>query len=148
MTSAALHREWSLKPGDTAAVPGLRHRIMNALRRQTTRDADLWSAEIVVGELLSNSVVHTRGIATVILSWDGDHPMLSITDIGHAADRPDSATAVTPLPQFPGRLPGDALAEGGRGLYLVSSLALDVQVAARARGGSRVSVLLDVAHSA
>ena len=42
------------------------------------------------------------------------------------------------------RLPEDPLAEGGRGLYLVARLALDVAVAARATGGTVVSVTLDL----
>jgi hypothetical protein len=36
------------------------------------------------------------------------------------------------------------MAEGGRGLYLVASLALDVAVAPRATGGTVVSVTLDL----
>jgi hypothetical protein len=42
------------------------------------------------------------------------------------------------------RLPDDLLADGGRGLFLVAHLALDVAVAARATGGSVVSVTLDL----
>lgn len=42
------------------------------------------------------------------------------------------------------RLPDDPLAEGGRGLYLIAHLALDVAVAARSTGGTVVSVTLDL----
>lgn len=141
--------EWALEPADTAAVRRLRHQIMHALRRIATPEADLWAAEIVVAELLSNALAHTSGQAWITLRWDGMHPLLSVADLGpgfapsnsNSNGEPgliDAARTLVP------RLPEDPLAEGGRGLYLVARLALDVAVAARATGGTVVSVTLDL----
>ena len=147
--SASLGRgvrvEWSLEPGDTASVPRLRHRILGCLRALAAPESDLTDAEIVVGELLSNATAHTTGPTWVTLRWDGVHPMLSVADLGpdfvRALDRdgrlPDDRT-------LRASLPADPLADGGRGLYLITTLAHDVAIAPRATGGSVLSVTLDL----
>jgi anti-sigma regulatory factor (Ser/Thr protein kinase) len=129
---------------------------MAALRQDAPSDADLWSAELVVAELLSNAVTHTAGPAFVSLEWDGEHPRLKVADTGPGFTGLSSSTANSPVPagdaDTPGQatpmtwpqLPADPLAEGGRGLYLVSRLALEIEVAAGRHGGSQVSVTLDV----
>jgi hypothetical protein len=73
---------WYLRSADTAAVPPLRHEIMSYLRHQAEAGSDFASAELVIGELLSNAVAHTSEQARVSLRWDGDHPVLSVTDLG------------------------------------------------------------------
>jgi anti-sigma regulatory factor (Ser/Thr protein kinase) len=131
--------EWSIDPGDTGAISGVRRDVMNTLRQNAVRDADLWSAEIIIAELLSNAVTHTSGPAFISLCWEGDHPLLSVWDAG-----PGPAI----LPPLPAVLPDDDLADGGRGLFLVTTLALTVTVSAHGCGGSQVSVVLDIARSA
>jgi anti-sigma regulatory factor (Ser/Thr protein kinase) len=139
--------DWALEPADTAAVRRLRHQIMQTLGRIATADADLSATEIVVAELLTNALAHTSGRAWVTLRWDGTHPLLSVADLGPGfaltggvagSGLIDAARTLVP------RLPDDPLAEGGRGLFLVAHLALDVAVAARATGGTVVSVTLDL----
>ncbi len=127
--------EWLLRPSDTAAVPAVRHGIMDLLRQQAASESDLWSAEIIVAEVLSNAVTHTSGPAFVSLRWEGDHPVLSVWGDG-------PGPALVPAPSEP----PDVLADGGRGLYLVASLALDVSVARRS-GRSQVNVKLDIART-
>jgi anti-sigma regulatory factor (Ser/Thr protein kinase) len=136
--------EWSLEPADIAAIPRLRQQIMRVLGRLATTDADLGASEIVVAELLSNALAHTAGRAWITLRWDGVHPLLSVADVGpgfSVAARPGLINAARTLVP---RLPDDPLADGGRGLYLVAYLALDVAVAERSTGGSVVSVTLDL----
>jgi anti-sigma regulatory factor (Ser/Thr protein kinase) len=140
--------EWSLLPGDTASVPDLRHRIVRCLDALAAPGSDLTDAEIVVGELLSNAMAHTRGPTWVSLRWDGVHPMLSVADVG-----PSLARVLDEGGRFPATdadrtlraaLPTDPLADGGRGLYLITTLARDVAVSPRATGGSVLSVTLDL----
>jgi anti-sigma regulatory factor (Ser/Thr protein kinase) len=172
MTVARLHRrqrprdlsrggrvEWSLEPADTAAIPRLRQRIMRLLGRQASRDADLAASEVVVAELLTNALAHTAGKAWVSLRWDGTHPLLSVADLGPGfptgeasagAGASGGTTIVGPRPPMTterslvAQLPEDPLADGGRGLYLVAHLALDVAVVTRSTGGSVVSVTLNL----
>ena len=138
--------EWVLRPGDLAAVPRLRHRIMRRLGEMAAPDADLDATELVVAELLNNAIAHTGGPAWISLRWDGAHPLLSVADVG-----PGFGTAKTGLAglvdlrrTLTPHLPSDPMAESGRGLYLVARLALDVAVASRATGGTVVSVTLDL----
>lgn len=137
--------EWALEPADTQAVHRLRHQIMQTLTRIAGPDADLAASEIVVAELLTNALAHTDGRAWVSLRWDGDHPLLSVADLGPgflicAAGAGLIAVDRTLTP----RLPADPLAETGRGLFLVAELALDVAVADRVTGGTVVSVTLNL----
>jgi anti-sigma regulatory factor (Ser/Thr protein kinase) len=139
--------EWALEPADTAAVRRLRHQIMQALRRIAVAGADLSSAEIVVAELLTNALAHTSGQAWISLRWDGVHPLLSVADLGPGfalSDGTGGPALIDAARTLVPRLPDDPLAEGGRGLFLVARLALDVAVAARATGGTVVSVTLDL----
>ena len=139
--------EWALEPADPAAVTRLRHQIMVNLARRAAPDADLDATAVVVAELLTNALAHTTDRAWVSLRWDGVHPLLSVADLGPGF----AAAARTRHPGWIGagrtllpRLPDDPLAEGGRGLFLVAHLALDVAVAERATGGTVVSVILDL----
>jgi signal transduction histidine kinase len=138
--------EWVLRPGDLAGVPRLRHRIMERLRRIAAADADLDATELVVAELLNNALAHTGGPAWVSLRWDGAHPLLSVADVGPGFGTTKNGLAglVDPRRTLTPCLPSDPMAENGRGLYLVARLALDVAVAARATGGTVVSVTLDL----
>jgi anti-sigma regulatory factor (Ser/Thr protein kinase) len=134
--------EWALEPADTAGVSRLRHQIMDSLRQIAAADDDLAGCEIVVGELLNNALAHTRGRAWISLRWDGDHPLLSVADLGPGFPRRPSL--IDAEHNLIARLPDDPLSEGGRGLYLIAHLALDVAVAARSTGGTVVSVTLDL----
>ncbi|MFI7587610.1 ATP-binding protein [Spongisporangium articulatum] len=124
--------EWSLGPGDAGSARTIRHLITQALRDAAVPGSDLDSAELVVGELLSNVVVHTSGPARVCLSWDGRYPQLEVVDHGPGTE------------DLPWVLPQDPLATGGRGLYLVAQLARGVSVEARPTGGATITVTLDV----
>jgi anti-sigma regulatory factor (Ser/Thr protein kinase) len=134
--------DWALEPEDTGGVSRLRHQIMDSLAQLAADNADLGSTEIVVGELLSNAIAHTSGRAWISLRWDGVHPLLSVADLGPGFPAGpewfDGERNLIP------RLPSDPLSEGGRGLYLISHLALDFAVAARSTGGTVVSVTLDL----
>ena len=113
--------EWSLDPGDTASVPDLRHRIVGCLRALAAPGSDLTDAEIVVGELLSNALAHTRGPTWVQPALGRRRTRCSASPTsarssrapsaaGDLTHRPRTATArCTP------ELPADPLADGGRG---------------------------------
>ncbi len=124
---------------DAQAVPPLRREIMTFLSRQTGPDADLASAELVIGELLSNAVAHSPERARVSLRWDGEHPVLTVADVGRRA----GARSVDGAPALPADLPADLLADGGRGLYIAEQLSRTLKVQARA-GGSVVSATLNL----
>lgn len=141
---------WRLPAADPSAAQLVRHRVMAALRagagvRPPSAAADLDSAELVVAELLNNTIRHTTGPAWLALSWRGLHPLLSVGDQGAGftrfADVTDGSGELHP------RLPGDPLAEHGRGLFLVRQVARDVVVVRRPTGGSVISVTLELTRN-
>ena len=143
---------------DAQTVPPLRREIIGFLRRQARPDGDFASAELVIGELLSNAVAHGPARARVTLRWDGDHPVLSVADVGRAraaasavhdlapreqadAGLPDAGLPDAGLPDAV--LPTDPLADRGRGLFIADQLSRGLSVRARATG-SVVSATLDL----
>ncbi len=145
--------EWVLEPADTAAVRRLRHQIMQTLARIATPEADLSATGIVVSELLTNALAHSSGRAWVSLRWDGEHPLLSVADLGPGFTLPDvtagrpGASLIDAARTLVPRLPDDPFAESGRGLFLVAHFALDVAVAPRSTGGTVVSVTLNLSRT-
>jgi PAS domain S-box-containing protein len=120
---------WSFAAADHAAAVAARHAFVAALREAGVPEARCATAELVFGELVSNATRHTRGQVDVRLEWPERRPVLHVLDEG------------------PGYHPGgfeaaDALAESGRGLFLVAMLAEDFNVTKRPSGGSHTRAVL------
>ncbi len=130
--------DWYLSGGEAAAVSALRHRIRDHLARHAGPGSDLSDAELVVQELLANAFEHAAGPAWVNLSWTQDRPSLVVRDLGAGFTLTDPALHVE------SDEPPDLDGEGGRGLFLVSHLAPELDVAARRGGGTEVTAVLPV----
>jgi anti-sigma regulatory factor (Ser/Thr protein kinase) len=111
----------------------LRREFMAVLHANGTGDFD--AAELVYGELVGNAVRHAPGCIVVRLLWDDDAPTLTVHDNGEPF-RVDPA------------LPADPFAEGGRGLFIVRALALDLRVEDVAGDGTQVLARLPVRRAA
>ena len=70
--------------------------------------------ELIVGEILANTVEHAPGLVSMEVDWSDAAPVVTVVDTGPGLER------------FAAQLPEDALTEDGRGLYLVQTLARDV----------------------
>ena len=93
-------------------------RVMQAILQRLVdsgRTVDAWASQLIIIEILGNVVKHTAGQATVTLSLANGEPTLAVCDEG---------------PQFTLLPPHavDPFSEGGRGLFLVRTLAQDVSV--------------------
>jgi hypothetical protein len=89
---------------------------------------------------LANAFEHADGPAWVSVRWDEPHPVISVASLGpgfppHLLGR-----------HSPGATRPDPVGGGGRGLFLAAHLARDLDIAARAAGGSVVRATLDVAR--
>jgi anti-sigma regulatory factor (Ser/Thr protein kinase) len=150
--------DWYVTPDDPAAISALRHQVRDYLARHAAEGSDLSVAELVLQELLTNAIEHTAGGAWVRLTWLEEQPDITIWDLGpgfdvaHDVSRraiPDvglDATDAAGSSPYP--LDVDELDEGGRGLFLVTHLAEEFDVAVRAGGGSRVHARLPVHRAA
>lgn len=155
--------DWYLTREDPRAVHALRHQVRDYLERHAAPESDLDAAELVFDELVVNAVEHTDGPAWVRLSWLEEQPDVTVWDLGSGFDLPGHlAGLVVPEAALDGSETGgspygledaadadplgalEAVRESGRGLFLVSHLAEEFGVAARAGGGSEVHVRLPV----
>ena len=123
-------QRWSFDTGDIATAQRTRARFAAILADADMLDDDVFTAELIFGELLSNAVRYAPGGVEVVLDWGG-----GTTAIVHFLDRGPGFVVIP-------RLPTDLLSERGRGLFLVWSLSEDFNVTKRADGGSHVRVVL------
>jgi anti-sigma regulatory factor (Ser/Thr protein kinase) len=88
------------------------------------------TAELIVAELLGNVVRYARGRVDVVLDCSADVPVLHIIDGGAGFEHNP-------------RLPADAYAENGRGLFIVAELAREFTISRAPGGGSHARVVLE-----
>jgi PAS domain S-box-containing protein len=116
----------ALDPGEAYDVAA---QIRMRLRAAGYSSERLVTAELVIAELIGNTVRHAPGTIEVLLELGGAHPVVHVLDRG-------------PGFEFAAKLPLDPYSETGRGLFLISTLAEDLHVERRADGGSHARVVL------
>jgi anti-sigma regulatory factor (Ser/Thr protein kinase) len=128
--------DWYVNASDDVdAVSSLRREIREYLQRHAEPGSDVDGAELIAAELLQNGVMHAGAPVWVSLSWPGPHPILTVADLGPGFD-------------IDAELPDDPLAlGGGRGLFIVSRLARQLEAARRRVGGSIVHAELPVTQA-
>jgi serine phosphatase RsbU (regulator of sigma subunit)/anti-sigma regulatory factor (Ser/Thr protein kinase) len=126
---------WSFDAANALAAHQTRNEILAALRRGGLGAEQLFAAEMIYSELIGNVVRYARGQIDVFLDMLGPAAVLHVIDTG-------GGFFVNP------KLPADALAERGRGLFIVTELARDFSVAPRtqARGSHARAVLRGQLH--
>lgn len=122
---------WKYASGAEIEAGRLRRSIMSYIRRHGTPLSDFGGAELICGELIANAVRHAPGHVTVALDWSQDAPTVTIAEVG------PPFSIVQPLP-------ADALAETGRGLFIVRSLARKIELDSRPWDGTKITVELPV----
>jgi anti-sigma regulatory factor (Ser/Thr protein kinase) len=123
-------RRWTFDTADAVTAQRARSVFAAALDEAGMLDDDVFTAELIFGELLSNAVRYAPGRIEVVLDWTQ-----GATAILHFMDRGPGFIVVP-------RLPTDLLSERGRGLFLVWSMSEDFNVTKRADGGAHVRVVL------
>ena len=106
--------EWRFASADEIYPSTMHEEIMLALHEHGMANSDFNSAEVIYGELISNAIRHAAGSVRVRLDWQNDFPTLSVHDEQRATV---TRRAIA--------LPEDPLAESGRGLFIVKTLARD-----------------------
>jgi len=134
LTVAALARRpglrWDIDPRDRVGTQAARAAIVNELARRDYPHRLRPSAELILAELIGNLARYAPGEAELLLEWNGHQPVLHVRDRG-------------PGFEFAAKLPPDIYSESGRGLFMISSFALDFQVTRRLDGGSHARVVLN-----
>lgn len=125
--------DWFFDARDSDSLASLRKEFGGYLRRHAEADSDVEGAEVAFSELLTNAVKHAPGPAWIHLDWSERQPCVDVHDLG-------------PGFELDTTLPEDPFALGGRGLFIVSHLTEELEVAAKAAGGSRVRAKLPVSR--
>ncbi|HEY0380857.1 MAG TPA: SpoIIE family protein phosphatase [Candidatus Elarobacter sp.] len=123
-------RRWMFDTEDHATAQRSRAVFASVLAAGGLLDEDVFTSELIFGELLSNTVRYAPGPIEVVLDWTE-----ASTAILHFID---SGPGFVLMP----RLPSDLLSERGRGLFLIWSLSEDFNVTKRADGGAHARVVL------
>jgi anti-sigma regulatory factor (Ser/Thr protein kinase) len=124
-------REWSFVSADAReAGTATRRSVRNFLSEEACERCDLDAAEIIVGELISNVILHAPGPIGMHCWWEGATAILIV------ADRGPGLPPVRPLP--------DPTATTGRGLLLIDALAKSVRFDCVPGRGTRIAVELPV----
>ena len=127
--------DWLLTPASEAAAAALRIELTAFLRRHAEESAEIGDAQLVVSELIGNAVHHAGGPVWVSLDWSQARPLLTVHDLGPAFELGELS-----LPE--------TASERGRGLWLVSQLAKDLDVVAKRGQGKRVQAVLALTRRA
>ncbi len=130
-----LRQSWSFHSSHAYSAHSARHEVMQFIERLAKADADLFTAELIVGEILANTVEHAPGLVNMEVDWSDAAPVVTVVDTGPG------------LEKFVALLPDDALTEDGRGLFLVKTLANEVRVESDQGYGTKMTVVLPIARS-
>jgi anti-sigma regulatory factor (Ser/Thr protein kinase) len=122
--------DWYLPEATPDVVGEIRREVRALLERHAATGSDLDGVELIASELLSNAVRHAEGPMWVSCTWSGEHPELTVADLGPGFRIEDVSEPA-------------ADRVGGHGLHLVHALAPAVRTRARERGAV-VAALLPV----
>jgi PAS domain S-box-containing protein len=120
---------WTFDVDDGAAASAARRAIVVALERRRVQLVDRTVAELVYAELVGNVKRYAPGALDIALDLSGEYAVLHVVDAGAGF-------------QHNPRLPVDALAESGRGLFIVSTIAEEFAVTRCTTGGAHARAVL------
>jgi serine phosphatase RsbU (regulator of sigma subunit)/anti-sigma regulatory factor (Ser/Thr protein kinase) len=125
---------WSFDTMDAEAAQRARTEFALQLSKAGAQSEDIYTAEIVFGELIGNVVRYAPGPVEVFADWSGPTPVLHVLDHG-------------PGFFYAPRLPRDPFAESGRGLFIVSAMTEDFNVTRLEKCGSHARAVLSLGRS-
>ncbi|GAC1406190.1 MAG: hypothetical protein NVSMB64_11680 [Candidatus Velthaea sp.] len=135
LREAPLSKQWRFHSSHAYSARTSRYELMSFMREHAADDENLYASEIIIGELLANTVEHAPGLVEIAIDWTGECPLLTIRDAGPGF----KMTAA--------HLPNSNFSEDGRGLYLVRSLSQRVSIKAAQGFGSELEVVLPISRT-
>jgi PAS domain S-box-containing protein len=126
---------WRFHASDAQAAHAARREVGAYMERIAGKTEQTFMSELVVGELLANTVEHAPGLVDLTIEWTHDHVVLTVSDRGPG------------LRTLRRDLPGSLLHEGSRGLFLVHELSGEVTVGISRAGGAEIRVVLPIVAS-
>ena len=133
---AELQKSWTFHSSDAYSARTSRHELMRFVRGLLDSEDELFRIELIIGEILANTVKHAPGLVNVEIDRSGEQPTVTIVDAGPGLGR------------FSPTLPNSDLVEKGRGLYLIGTLAGGVRVESTPNQGTKMTVILSATPEA
>src|SRR5579872_263562 len=131
-----LRKTWTFHSSSAYSAHTSRHELMSFVRGFVTSDEELYRFELLIGEILANTVKHAPGLVTVEIDWGRSVPVMTIHDTGPG------------LAKFSPTLPEDYLTENGRGLFLIGALARAVHLETSPDAGTTMTIELPATNHA
>jgi len=129
---ASLVKEWRFHSSDAHTAGTSRRELTKFIQRHAADPESVYVVELILGEILANTVEHAPGLVSIRIDWSGEKPVATIRDHGPG------------LVEFFGGLPADTFDVGGRGLFLIKALADSVAVDRTSGAGTELRVALPV----
>ena len=125
-------KQWRFHSSHVYSARSSRHELMAFIKAHSEDHEGLFATEIIIGELLANTVEHAPGLVEITIDWTDEAAICSIRDAGPGFEMSGM------------RLPSSDLSEDGRGLYLIRKLSPQVTIRAAPGFGSELEVVLPV----
>jgi PAS domain S-box-containing protein len=129
---ATLEKTWRFHSSDPYSAHASRREIIAYLRRMAAEPDQLFAGELVVGEILANTVEHAPGLVEVHVDWRSENPVLTVRDTGPG------------LRYLNGELPRNVLDEDGRGIFLIKQLTQEASVRPSPGFGTELRAVLSI----
>ena len=127
-----LRKIWRFNSRDAHTASSSRRELISYLESFAADRTQLFESELILGEILANTVEHAPGLVTVDIDWSGAKPVVTVCDTGPGLARLDSS------------LPSDPYNERGRGMFLIRSLAENVELSRSAGYGTELRATLPI----
>jgi PAS domain S-box-containing protein len=123
-------KRWRFHASDARAAHVARLEVATYLQRVCGVTEETFASELIVGELLANTVAHAPGLVELTVEFDDERSVLTVRDSGPGLENVRTA------------LPEDPFDERSRGLFLVHAMSAGVSVVRSASGGAELRVIL------
>ena len=127
-----LRKTWRFNSCDAHTASSSRRELIGYLKSFAAGHPQLFAAELILGEILANTVEHAPGLVTVEFDWTGAKPVVTVFDTGPGLLRLDA------------QLPSDPYDEDGRGMFLIRSLAESFEVTPASGFGTELRITLPI----
>jgi PAS domain S-box-containing protein len=127
---------WRFHSSSAQSARDSRVALMGFMELHAAAGADLFTTELILGELLANTVEHAPGLVEVLVDWTDEQPTIRVRDTGPRFNVPRHG------------LPENPYAEDGRGLFLVSTLAEDLRIGPAPGFGTEITLRLPLSRTA
>ena len=128
----APHKTWRFHSSHPLSAGNARRELADYLRSIAIDSNSVYEAELVLGEILANTVEHSPGVVTIEIDWSDECPRMIVCDQG------------TGWPHLEPTWPLDPMCERGRGIPLIKALASDVAIGHNPQGDAFISCTLPV----